>query len=120
MIAKFVAERSRASRNWNAHYHKCQKENRPFVHILPRRKYAFVEIDLITTDRFLDHAAIDKIEAVLTEYSVRPEKVWLPNNLSCAVDNVPISSAEIVANLIYDLAVEAMRHLPPLDCPKAA
>jgi hypothetical protein len=119
MKAIFVTENSKTHRKKNIQFYQCRRENLPLVVIVPGRKYASVEIDMITTDRNLDDSTANEICTVLVQYSEPRAQVWR-SHVACRVERVPISTAETVATRIYNIAYEAMpklRHCNGLDQP---
>lgn len=119
MNAIFVTENSKSCRKKNAQFYRCKRENLPLVVIRPGRKYASVEIDMITTDRNLDEMAKAEICEVLFEYSEPPGEIS-HSLMSCRAVKVLKAKAEALATRIYQIAYDAMprlKHCYGIDKP---
>jgi len=45
-------------------YERCKKENRPYIKVTKKRKYANVIMDMITCDRDLNHAGMMELKFI--------------------------------------------------------
>lgn len=112
MQHQFVTERSKTHAKKNAQFAACRRENLPLVSITPGRKFALVEIDMITTNKNLDDSAIRDIASVFAEHT--PPKHIRVSPVLCLADRVPRSYADAAAAQVYEVAVEAMPRLRPI------
>ena len=113
MNAKFAVESTGNNQNKNRQFYQCRRENRPLVTIYPGRRYATVEIDMISTDRDLDQQAVSDIRNVFVEYCDFSGEVKF-STLDCRANTVLQKHAETVAARIYDIAFSAMPRLRPI------
>jgi hypothetical protein len=110
MNANFVIDNSKNCKKKNAHYQACRRENRPFVFISPRVKYASVELDMFPTNRNLDEPTRNKIHQHMISFGVSAKQVR-SGNIFCYAHQVLKSDAKTLANDIYQIAYDAMPHL---------
>lgn len=112
MQREFVIERSKAHTKKNVQFAACRRENLPLVSITPGRKFGLVEVDMITTNRNLDDAAIRDIFTIFAEHT--DAKYIKVSAVLCRAERVPRSSAEAAASRAFEVAVAAMPRLRPI------
>ena len=93
----------------NKYWHWCTENTKPFVAIIPRIKYASVEMDLLNTSlRGLSREAGEELINAVRAFRCKPRSgstitaggifTWMPSVL--------IEDVEKVARLFYDIALE--------------
>lgn len=103
----YLVTRSRGYDVSNAFHDWCQAHGRPFVTVRPARKYATVELDMLTTTHNLSDGAAESARRHLLQASIPPADIFA-GDLFCQSDRVPIEQAEDVARRLLHLATEDM------------
>jgi hypothetical protein len=106
----FIKSKRGDYRRKNEQYYQCKRENLPLVVIVPHRKFASVEIDMITTDRNFDDETADRICKVFRDHMDKTATLWR-SLVNCSVERVLLPQAETVATQIYNIAYEALPRL---------
>jgi hypothetical protein len=110
MKANYVVDKSKNFSKRDPHFYQCRADNRPHVFIVPYRKFALVEMDMISTDRNLDTTAIEAIFNVMVEIAGKDAEIAC-DTLRCRAAKAPKIVAEALAARIYQLAYDAMPRL---------
>ena len=110
---EYVIENSPTYQKRNQHFRGCTRDNRPYVYISPGRKSAWVELDMITTNRNLDAATINRIWKAMVALLGQESGIGC-SSLICRATKVPNDLAETLAARIYKIACDAMPMLQPI------
>jgi len=113
--AKFVIRENQSYKISNRYWGWCADNGIPFVAITLRRKYAYVELDLLhTSERGFDRSTNDTIRKLFKSSTLKPRSVMGVGGIYSSV-YVLESDAIRVAKSLYSLAISENICMPLED-----
>jgi hypothetical protein len=100
----FVYDRSNTV--YNAYFRWCESHNKPFVKVRLKTKYAYVKVDMISTQKRLNIAGQEAAKALFRELPViNPQGVEMfVGPEICSVDGVTKAQSGEIAKALLELA----------------
>ena len=100
----WLRDRPRKNHDLHNSYHRwCKSNDRPFVVVNARQRYASVSIDMFSVDRDLNEAAVDAVKDLLMPFLARGKFVAYGRTYSGA-QHVPIKHADDLAAALLRVA----------------
>lgn len=116
MKRRYVVIAGKFSDTSDDHWRECERQNVPYVSIRPARKFAWVELDMTSTNLNLDEQTRAEMRKLMLRYTGTDRHVICGEAL-CRAEGVLISEAKKLAGEMFQIVDEGKQRLVPLRKP---
>jgi len=100
---KFVLDKASTSDAYNVYFKWCDLTRFPFIRISPKKKYADVAVDMLTTNTRLNKFGQSQVKALFLTCQLKVSNYSIGSEI-CSIGGVPIKEAEGIAEKLLAIA----------------
>ena len=95
-------------RTYDAYWNHCKTHSLPVVKVRKKRRYASVQVDMITTVGYLSVEQVDAVHALFEQHTIAPKTkgklLWVVDAVVCWAVRIPREAADQVARELHRIA----------------